>query len=90
MTFSAQIAAEELAYYLNEVMDPPPGGAQLGSIIGAHIFKKILRDAGYAIVPLSPTPEMKAAFERGWLRRFTSRYAALVASSWPSIPSPVS
>lgn len=83
----AKIAAGELTTYLRDVMDPPPGGAQLGSILGAYIFKAVLRDAGYAIVPLSPTPEMKAAFGRGWLRRFAKRYAALLDSSWPETRS---
>jgi hypothetical protein len=81
----AKIAAEELTTYLRDVMYPPPGGASLGAILGAHIFKAVLRDAGYAIVPLSPTPEMKAAFRRGWLRHFAKRYAALLDASWPEI-----
>lgn len=79
----AKIAAEELAIYLSEVMNPPPDGAQLGSILGAYIFESVLRDAGYAIVPLSPSPGMQATFRRGWFRPFAKRYAALLEASWP-------
>lgn len=40
----------------------------LGAILGAYIFKGVLRDAGYAIVPLAPTPGMVSAFRRRWFR----------------------
>jgi hypothetical protein len=84
--FDAEAAASQLAAYVEEVMRPPEDGASLGAILGAHIFKTVLRDAGYAIVPLAPTPGMVSAFRRGWFRNLSDRYNAMVSAAWPDIP----
>lgn len=79
----AKAAATELTAYLKEVMHPPAEGASLGAILGAYIFKGVLGDAGYAIVPLAPTPGMVSAFRRRWFRTFFVRYEAMVGAAWP-------
>jgi hypothetical protein len=61
-------AAIELTGYLKEVLQPPMEGASLGGILGAYIFKGVLRDAGYAIVPLTPTPETNCSLTSFFLR----------------------
>jgi hypothetical protein len=76
-------AAIEFTGYLKEVLQPPMEGASLGGILGAYIFKGVLRDAGYAIVPLTPTPEMVSAFKRNSFRPFSDRYDAMVRAAWP-------
>jgi hypothetical protein len=93
----AQIAAVELTAYLDAALHPKApqkmqrakailGTRMSGAIIGALIFKAILRDAGYAIVPLAPTPDMVSAFKRNWFRKFCDRYAAMVRAAWPDGP----
>jgi hypothetical protein len=74
--------ARKFADNLRDLFRPGPGGAQLHSIVGAYILKAHLRDAGFAIVPLTPTLEMEAAFRRGWFRGFWGRWAAMIAVSW--------
>jgi hypothetical protein len=86
--FDAEAAAAELTAYVKEVLLPPQGGASLGAILGAYIFKAILRDAGYAIVPLAPTHGMASAFRRRWFRTFSNRYDAMVGAAWPDVPGP--
>ena len=66
---------------VKDVSRPDVGGAEPGSIFGAYIFNSVLHEAGYAIVPLSPTPRMKACFRRGWFRDFRTRYAAMLDAS---------
>jgi hypothetical protein len=89
----AKMPQPSLAWYLGEIFTPAPNGAALGSILGAYIYKGVLRDRGFAIVPLNPSHEMQAAFQRGWFKPFHARYAALIRSSWPgedpkNAPSP--
>jgi hypothetical protein len=86
--FDAEAAASELTANVKEVMLPPEDGASLGAVLGAYTFKAVLRDAGYAIVPLAPTPGMVSAFRRGWFRNFSQRYDAMVSAAWPDIPGP--
>jgi hypothetical protein len=81
--FDAKRAALELTSYIRDVFSPPPGGAPLGSVLGAHVFKSILKSAGYAIVPLKPTSLMQSAFYTGSFRTFETRYEALVKAAWP-------
>ncbi len=78
----AKAAAMELTAYLTEVMHPPAEGASLGAILGAYTFKGVLREAGYVIVPLTPTPDMVSAFRRGLFRIFSDRYNAMIAAAW--------
>jgi hypothetical protein len=79
-------ASVEIAGYLKDLMNPPPGGAPLGSILGAYIFKRILQDAGYAVVPAYPSAEVRAAFKDGLFRPFEKRYASMLEAAWPQDP----
>ena len=81
--FDAEAASVEISDYIREVMQPPSNGARLGSILGAYIFKAVLRDRGFAVVPIASSPKMRSAFKRGWLKRFPARYAAMVEAAWP-------
>jgi len=83
--FDAKAAALELTDYVLEVLHPPANGASLSAILGAYIFKAILRDAGYAIVPLAPTPRLVSAFRRGWFRKMSDRYGAMLSAAWPDV-----
>jgi hypothetical protein len=76
-------ASIEIAAYIKEVLEPPTTGATLGAIVGAYVFKAALRKAGYAVVPLTPTAEMRRAFKQGWGRGFMERYASMLEASWP-------
>jgi hypothetical protein len=78
----SEVGATELAACVKEVMSPPTDGADLGAILGAYIFKRILSDAGLAIVPINPTPKMKRAFRGGWARPFFERYTSMLAAAW--------
>jgi hypothetical protein len=61
----AQMAAVDLAHYLTELFHPKDsGGAQLSSILGSYIFKAVLQEAGFAIVPTSSRPGMEKAFRK--------------------------
>jgi hypothetical protein len=42
LPLDAQQASIEIAGYIKNVLQPPPGGSQLGDILGADIFKKVL------------------------------------------------
>jgi hypothetical protein len=79
----AKDASVEIAQYIRAIMSPPPEGAPVGDILGAYIFRAVLRDAGYAVVPLVPDSGMKAAFRTGWFKSFRHRYGALLEASWP-------
>jgi len=81
--FDAEAAASELMAYVEEVMLTPEDGASLGAVLGAYTFKAVLHDAGYAIVPLAPTPGMVSAFRHRWFRNFSHRYDAMVCAAWP-------
>lgn len=79
----AKQASVELVGYVTNVLNPPSQGAELGDILGAYIFKAVLRDAGYAIVPLTPSRDMEQAYRSSWLRSFKARYQALLDAAWP-------
>jgi hypothetical protein len=83
MPLDAKEASIEIVGYIENVMRAPPGGTQLGDILGAYIFKAVLREAGYAIVPLAPDAVMARSFRKGWFRSFEARYRALVDAAWP-------
>ena len=83
MPLDAQQASVEISGYIKNVLRPPPGGASLGDILGAYIFKSVLREAGYAIVPLAPDASMERDFRKGWFRPFKARYETLVKAGWP-------
>ncbi len=88
MPLDAKQASVEITGYIKNVLKPPAGGAQLGDILGAYIFKAVLRDAGYAIVPIAPNDDMKRAFKDGWFKSFRTRYEALIEAAWPKAPEP--
>jgi hypothetical protein len=81
-------AAVELTSYVKEVLHPPPEGAALHAILGAHILKARFHEAGFAIVPLVPTQRMVKAFRRRWFGRFSDRYEAMLVAAWPGGSSP--
>lgn len=41
MTLDAKQAATETTGYIANVLNPPPGGAELGDILGAYIYSKL-------------------------------------------------
>ena len=86
--FDDEAAALKLTDYILEVLHPPAKGASVRAHLGAHIFKAILRDAGYAIVPLTPTTSMVSAFRRGWFRKISDRYDAMLSAAWPDVSRP--
>ena len=74
----------EIVSCVKAVMDPPPNGVPFHLGLRAIAFKVVLEQAGYAIVPLSPSPKMSDAFRSGWLKPFVKRYAAMLAASRPA------
>lgn len=84
----AKDAAADFAHYLRELFHPPRGGAQLSSILGAYILKAVLRDAGFAIVPINPRPGMQGAFRKGLFKPFHERYDAMLTAAWPDVDNP--
>jgi hypothetical protein len=92
MPLDAKQASVEIAGYIKNVLEPPRGGASLSDILGAYIFKSVLREAGYVIVPIAPNVEMELAYRKGWFRSFADRYGSLLSAGWPeskaSVPPP--
>src|SRR5215212_10039378 len=84
----AQQASVEITGYIRAILGPSPGEATLGDILGAYIFKARLREAGFAIMPILPTADMKKAFKSGWFKSFKARYEELVQAGWPDAPTP--
>jgi hypothetical protein len=85
--YDAMKSAVHFAAELKEVFQPPDRGASLSAILGVAIVTRILREAGFVVVPLNPTLEMERAYQDGWFRPFFKRYASMLrAAAWPEAP----